>query len=313
MSRPSVRLLAAFAAAALLAAPATSHAQLGGLMKRAAEKAAQRTAERAVDKKVEDNLPPPVGCEPTFDARTAELTPERLEKMFAWEDQLKARTRDRNSPLAKLYAKRDDVQAELEELREDESLQQYEEDQQEWEACRTEGRMRLLGKKMAEKGPMAMLNPAGDPEFQRLQRESAQMNERADALEAKGDTAKANAVRDSASARTWTYYGASPADTLAIAKKCGRPPRPSAKAERRDSLEVALRDVNDEIRTEEEKVDLSPRKTTGLTRGQYEAARERIVRFNQNASNDGYICGFTKPELQALRERKDKLREYYRG
>lgn len=312
MFRPSVRLLAALAAAALLA-PVPAHAQLGGLMKRAAEKAAQRTAERAIDKKVEDNLPPPVGCEPTFDAQTAELTGERLDKMFVWENEVRARTKDRNSPLAKLYANRDDIQAELDELNEDESLARYEEDVQKWEACRTEGRMRLLGKKMAEKGPMAMLNPAGDPEFQRLQRESNQMNERADALEAKGDTAKANAVRDSAAARTWSYYGASPADTLAIAKKCGKPPRPSAKAERRDSLEVALRDVNDEIRTEEEKIDLSPRKTTGLTRGQYEAARERIVRFNANSASDGYICGFTKPELQALRERKDKLKEYFRG
>jgi hypothetical protein len=285
-----------FGAAAALVVASPAQAQFGGLIKRAAERAAGKAADKAVDKAVDDNTSALPGCTPTFDKETVELTGETLDKLLrGLSAQASAGEKAGRGPLAQ---ERDRVEARIDDLQDDPSMARAKRNQEEWQECR----MKVWSEGMQKKysgNPMAMF--AGDPDAQRRMRE---LNERAAAAERKGDTTQAKIIRDSS---TYSYLGGAKMtaeDSLAAEKKCGKAPAGSKKEAELDSLRIVRRGLDDKIREIDEDNDDVLYKQSGLTRKQMAMARERIISFLASKSTP---CGYSKTEIDAIRQRKDAL------
>jgi hypothetical protein len=284
-----------FRAAALgalcLAVPAVAHAQLGGLAKRAAQRALEKKAEqKVVDKTVGDESP---ACRNvTFDRTTVELTPARLDGIVKALNSVNdgpsgARRRELRSQL-------DAAEARLEELRNDESLQKAEESQREYRSCRQDAFQEIVNARVEKEGQGIMTK------YMTAMRVH---NEKIAAAQAKGDTVKANALQDSTWQVMMSVVTPTAADSATVQKKCGNPPRVSRRVAERDSLAVAVREMNDEIRVMDEDAEDAMLKASGLTATQLAMARERLTMYvKQNRT-----CGYTKAEMDAIGARRAEL------
>ena len=277
--------------ALLLATPAVAHAQLGGMMKKAAQRALEKKAEQSVvDKTVGNDSP---ACRNvTFDRTTVELTSARLDGIVKAlnvtnEGADGAKRRDLRSRL-------DAAEARLEELRNDESLQKAEDSQREYKSCRQEAFSKIVEKRMEAEGQGIMTK------YMTAMRVH---NEKIAAAQAKGDTIKANALQDSTWQVMMTVVTPTAADSAAVQKQCGNPPRVSRRVAERDSLAVAVREMNDELRAMDEDAEDAMLKASGMTSTQLAMARERLTMYiKQNRT-----CGFTKAETDAIAERRAEL------
>ena len=288
----SSRLLRAAAVGALLlAVPGMAHAQLGGLAKRAAQRALEKKAEKTVvDKTVGDDSP---SCRNvTFDRTTVELTSARLDGIIkalnsVYEGPNGARRRELQSQL-------EAAEARLDELRSDESLQKAEESQRVYKSCRQDAFQEIVNKRLENEG--ASLSP----KWMKAMREH---NEKISAAQARGDSAKAAALSDSTWLVMTNVIAPTAADSQAVEKKCGKPPRASRRVAERDSLAVAVREMNDEIRAMDEDAEDAMLKASGLTATQLAMARERLTMYvKQNRT-----CGYTKAEMDAINARRADL------
>ncbi len=284
-------VLAVAAGCLVSLAPRPAAAQFGGLIRRAAEKALDKGANKA-----DDNTANQPGCTPTFDKETVELTGDRLDKLIKGQQAQAAA--GAKAGRGALVSQRDQVEARVDDLEGDPSLERAKRNQEEWQECR----MKTWGENMQKKvgsNPMAFM--AGNPEAQRRVRE---LNERAAAAERKGDTTQAKIIRDST---TYAFMGGpqmSAEDSIAAEKKCGKAPAPSRKQAELDSLRIVRRDLDDKIRAIDEDNDDVLYKESGMTRKQVAMALERIKMFLASKSTP---CGFSKTEIDAIRQRKDAL------
>jgi hypothetical protein len=290
---PSTRLLRAtlLAGAFLVAAPAAAHAQLGGLAKRAAQRALEKKAEKTVvDKTVGDESPSCRRVE--FDRTTVELTPERLDKIIAALES--AYSGSAGTKRKALRSDLDAAEARLQELEADPNVQKAEDAQREYRSCRQEAFQEVVSKRVEQEGQGIMTK------YMQAMRVH---NEKIAAAQAKGDTARANALTDSTWQVMTQVVQPTSADSAMVDRKCGKPPRPSRRAAERDSLRTAVREMNDELRSMDEDLEDGMLRKTGLTAAQFAMAKERLVTFVKQKRT----CGFTKGEADGISERKDKL------
>ena len=289
---PTSRLVRSAALGALfLAAPAVAQAQLGGLAKRAAQRALEKKAEQTVvDKTVGSESP---ACRNvTFDRTTVELTASRLDGIIKALGAVDAgpngaRRRELRSQL-------DAAEARLEELRGDESLQKSEDSQREYKSCRQDAFQEIVNARVEKEGQGIMTK------YMTAMRVH---NEKIAAAQAKGDTVKANALQDSTWQVMMSVVTPTAADSATVQKKCGNPPRVSRRVAERDSLAVAVREMNDEIRVMDEDAEDAMLKASGLTATQLAMARERLTMYvKQNRT-----CGYTKVEMDAIGARRAEL------
>ena len=280
--------------ALFLAVPAVAHAQLGGLAKRAAQRALEKKAEQTVvDKTVGGKADESAACRNvTFDRTTVELTAARLDGI------VKAlNTVDQGPNGAKRRELRSQIEAaeaRLEELRNDESLQKAEESQREYRSCRQGAFSEIVNKRVEAEGQGIMTKYA---QAMRVH------NEKIAAAQQKGDTAKANALQDSTWQVMMTVVTPTAADSAVVQKKCGNPPRVSRRVAERDSLAVAVREMNDELRAMDEDAEDAMLKASGLTSTQLAMARERLTSFIRSDRP----CGYSKAEQDAIAARKEDL------
>lgn len=286
-----VKLAVALTAIAL-AAPA--QAQFGGLVKKAKEKAAKAVAGDAAQQSGVMQPAGSCGITPTFDATTIELNASNLDKVV--KAFTAVRTAGDKNGRNKLAAQRDGDRARLEELESDRSVSEAEESQRQYNECRQQAYSEIMQKHAAEKGPGIMAD------YSRALRTH---NDKIAAYEAKGDTAHANALKDSTYTVIMTVVGATPQDSAAVDAKCGKPPRASKRVAERDSLRRVVREESDSIRVLDEDAEDQVRAASGLTNRQLAAARERIETYLRN----GQPCGFTKSEVDALNARKSELQK----
>ena len=290
MRTPSRRLAAALAAGALLVtAPAAAHAQFGGLAKKALEKAVEKKVEQKTTAAAAES---PSCRQVTFDRTTVELTSERLDKVVR-----ALQAADASPAGAKrreLVAQRDAAEARLEELENDEGIRRAQDSQREYASCRNEAFSDIVNARVEKEG-------AGfSAKYMQALREH---QGRIAAALATNDTITANALQDS------TYYvltlvvAPTASDSAAVAKKCGKEPRPSRRVAERDSLRVAVRELNDEIRAVDEDAEDAMVKASGMTATQLAMARERVTMFIRESRT----CGFTKAEADAIGARKAEL------
>lgn len=288
----SSRLLraAAFASALVSVVPAVAHAQLGGLMKRAAEK--------ALEKKVENKVTGGSGDESAacrkveFDRTTLELTGERLDKIVAALEA--ANDGPKGARRKALKADLDAAETRLQELESDPTVQKAEEAQQEYKSCRQEAFSKIVEARMEKEGQGIMTK------YMTAMRVH---NEKIAAAQAKGDTARANALQDSSWQVMTQVVQPTTADSVAVDRKCGKAPRPSRRAAERDSLRVFVREANDELRAMDEDAEDAMLKKSGMTAAQFAMARERLTTFVQQKRT----CGFTKAEVDAINARLEQL------
>ena len=294
--RNTTRLLAAAACGAvLLASPVVAHAQFGGLAKKALEK--------AVEKKVEPKTTTPENgrrgaadspaCrEVAFDRTTVELTPERLDKV------LKALQAVDASPAGAkrrdLVSQRDAAEARLQELENDEGIRRAQDSEREYRSCRNESFNDIVSARMEKEG-------AGlSAKYMQAMREH---QDKVSAAFRRGDSAGAVALQDSLYVVLSNIVAPTAADSAVVTKKCGKEPRPSRRVAERDSLRVAVRELNDEIRAADEDSEDAMLKASGMTATQLAMARERLTMFVRA----GKTCGFTKVEADAIGARKAEL------
>lgn len=291
MFRTRLVRAAAVGCALVLVAPATAHAQLGGLAKRAAQKALEKKAEQTVvDKTVGDGSP---ACRNvTFDRTTVELTPARLDGI------VKALSAVYDGPSGakrrELRSQTEAAEARLQELESDESIQKSEEAHGEYKSCRQEAFSKIVEARVEKEGQGIMTK------YMTAMRVH---NEKIAAAQQKGDTAKANALQDSTWQVMMSVVTPTAADSVTVQKKCGNPPRISRRVAERDSLRVAVREANDEIRVMDEDAEDAMLKASGLTATQLAMARERLTMYlKQNKT-----CGFSKGEVDAIAEKRAAL------
>lgn len=284
---------AAIVGAIVLATPAVAHAQLGGMMKKAAQRALEKKAETSAANAVTGKPDESAACRNvTFDRTTVELTPARLDGIVkalnaANEGASGAKRRDLRSRL-------DAAEARLEELRGDESLQKAQESEREYKSCRQEAFQQIMSARVEKEGQGIMTK------YMQAMRVH---NEKIQAALAKGDTAKSNALQDSTWQVMMSVVTPTAADSATVQKKCGTPPRVSRRVAERDSLAVAVREMNDELRVMDEDAEDAMLKASGLTATQLAMARERLTMYiKQNRT-----CGYTKVETDAIAERRAEL------
>lgn len=282
-------LRAAVVGAIVLALPATAHAQLGGLAKRAAQKALEKKAEKTVTGSGDES---PACRNVTFDRTTVELTEARVDGIIkalesAYSGAKGTRRRELQSNLQA-------AEARLQELENDPSVQKAQDSEAEYKSCRQEAFQQIVNARVEKEGQGIMTKYMAAMRVH---------NEKIAAAQAKGDTAKANALTDSTWQVMMTVVTPTAADSAVVQKKCGNPPRPSRRAAERDSLRTAVREMNDEIRAMDEDAEDAMLKTSGLTATQLAMARERLTMFVKEKKS----CGFTKAEVDAIGARRAEL------
>lgn len=289
------------ALAVALSLPATAHAQLGGMLRRATERAAEKVANKAVDKVVDDNTPNLPGCAPEFDKYTIELTGDQLDRMLKGLDAVAAAGAKAGRP--ELVKERDALEARLEDLNEDPGLERYRKNQREYEECKMELWGQTLEKRFVGKDPMTALFGA-DPAAQTRMR---QLEERAVAAEKAGQPEQAKLIRDSSAYVALGGSAVSAEDSAAVVKKCGTPPAPPKRLQLRDSLRIALRALDEKIAQIDDDNGDALYDQSKMTRRQVTVARERILTVLEASSTP---CGFSKAEIAAIRERRDRLKAF---
>ena len=296
---PTSKLLRAAALCALLVTiPGVAHAQLRGIAKRAAERALEKKVETSATNAATGGANSSGDDSPrcrnvTFDRTTVELTPARLDGI------IKALNSVYDGPSGakrrELQSRLDGAEARLEELRNDASLQKAEDSEREYKSCRQDAFQEIVSKRLEGEGQAGIMT-----KYMTAMRVH---NEKITAAQAKGDTVKANALQDSTWQVMMTVVTPTAADSATVQKKCGREPRVSRRVVERDSLAVAVREMNDEVRAMDEDAEDAMLKASGLTATQLAMARERLTMYvKQNRT-----CGYTKTEVDAINERRAQL------
>jgi hypothetical protein len=278
---------AATVGALLLAVPVTAHAQLGGLMKKAAEKAIEKKAggsgggsESASCRSV------------SFDRTVVELTPTRIDAIVKALGTVYAGPK--GAKRRSLQSQLDAAEARLHELQNDESISKAEESQREWKSCRQDAYQAIVNARVEKEGAGIMTK------WMKAMREH---NEKISAAQARGDSVGAAALTDSTQLVMVNVVAPTAADSAMVEKRCGKPPRISKRVAERDSLRVVVREMEDEIRAMDEDAEEEMIKASGLTATQLAMARERLTTFVK----ENRTCGFTKAEVDAIAARRAEL------
>lgn len=285
--------------AVALVLPATTQAQFGSIMRRAAGAAADRLTDRAGDKAAREASLAACGREPSFTAVNPELTPDLLDKLLRG---LEAQARAGNSKgRDNLQKQRDELQARIDALNSNQSARDARND---FLQCRNEYWEDMFLRKY-NGNPMQF---ALDPERQKRSRET---EERAAAAEARGDTTRAKAIRDSTAYNYFSDLGYSKEDSVALDKKCGKAPAPSKQEVERDELRKQLREIDGKLADIDADNSGILFKESGLPAGQLGNIKDRASAWVYSSYTKP-PCGYSRNEQKALDERAERLRKVLR-
>ena len=278
-----------------LVAPVPAQAQFGGLVKKAAEKAAGKAVEQAGKKTV--NAAEERTCSPLeFDNTMVELTSERVDQVVKG---LQARARAGGAKRDALVKRRAAAEARLADLENSGTMRDAAESEREWKRCRDEQFQEIIEKRIGDNGGAAAMSP----QFMRAMREH---NDKIEAAQAKGDTARANALQDSTLLVYYKVYAPTKADSAAADAKCGPPPKASRRIVERDSLRREVRTLGDQIREIDEDAEDEVSKASGMTRTQLAMAIERL---RMATEREMAVCRYSKAERDAIAARKEELQK----
>ena len=295
----NVRILIALAAT-LTVGIQPADAQLGGLIKRGAEKA----AEKAVDKKVEPKARP---AAPTFDDDVLELTSARLDQMAkglrAWQGAIAKADVPGKRKVWEDAMRREEAFSEPHH----DHRQEYREKVDEHRRCRDdafleqdEANQRRIDKRMEElRGDPATLTA--------MARKLQEWNPKLMQLQQKGDTAGYRAAAAQMQAEVAKVGGIEMrVDSAAVDRKCGNPPAKPAWLKQWEEAEAVTQQAGDTLRAAESAGDPQGAAAAGLTERQFMVARERIEAYVR----DGNL-GYSERELSGLKARKAEFSAFF--
>lgn len=290
---------------ATLMLPATSPAQVGGLIKRGAGKAAERAVDKAVDKAVDSKKPTTPA--PKFDDEVLELTNARIDQVVrgikAFND---ARAKADVSGAMKAYeaaqARSSDYSTRYSEQR-----QAFEEKAREVTQCRADiidAQHDANRAAMDEKMQAMQTDPA---KMRAMSIKAMEWNPKLAALQTKGDTAGLRAAMAQMQRELAVIAGVTvDVDSSKADTKCGKPPRAPAWLAAWDSTDAEVRALGARVREAEMAGQGEAVAASGLTDRQFHVARERIEDFVKDGT-----MGFSKAERTALGARKAELKAYF--
>lgn len=295
-------------AALITLAPLPAHAQLGGLVKRGANRAAEKAVDKAVDKAAGDEKSKAREVPaPAFDAEVLELTAPRLDQVVrglkAWND---ARAAADIPAAMKAYeasvAKEQEFSTRYSDQRHAflEKNRKVDECREEIFDAQREANEAEIQKKMA--------NIQSDPaRMQAMARIATEWAPKLNALQMSGDSVAARAgllqyhMEISKAAGFTLDTDSTKADT-----KCGKPAPKPAWFAAWDSTEVQTRRLGERVRETESAGEKEAVAASGLTGRQFAVARERVESF----VNDGGM-GFSRSERAVLTPRRAELKALF--
>ncbi len=286
--------------AALILIPTASSAQLGGLVRRAADKAADKAVEKKTGGKTE--LPAP-----TFDDEVLELTQPRVDQVVrglqAWNN---ARSRADVEGARKAH--------EAAQARELTFSTRYTDQRSAWQqknwkidSCRDEafGEQQDANRAAIDKRMEEMKsNPAL---LMKMNAKLMEWSPRIAALQQSGDTAALKTALVKMNDEVATAGGLRIAiDSAKVNTKCGHPEPKPAWLLAWDSTEVETRKAGDRVREAETAGAAEAAAASGLTERQFMIARERLESFC-----GGGTMGFSRREREVLNPRRAELTAFF--
>lgn len=279
--------------------PVGAQAQFGGIMRRAAGAATDRLADRAGDKAAREASLAACGRETSYSAVNPELTADLLDKLLRG---LEAQARAGNGKgRDELQTQRDELRARIDALRGNQASRDARSD---WLECRNEYWEDMFLQKY-NGNPVQF---ALDPERQKRARET---EERAAAAEARGDSTRAKAIRDSTAYNYFSDLGYSKEDSVALDTKCGKAPAPSKQEVERDELRKQLRAIDEKLADIDADNSGILYKESGLPAAQIGNIKDRASAWVYSPYTKP-PCGYSRSEQRALDDRAERLRKVLR-
>ncbi len=290
---PRHRAITWLVAVSLLAIPSLSHAQLGGLVRKAKDKVTRSAEEQSGAAATLE------GENVAFNTTIVELTPERLDQVMRGLAVGREKVGGTNGR-ADLVARRDAAANEAGDLATRHGSEIDAHNQKRWavERCRNdafEERGKARDKELQQR---AMTDPAF---LQRV----GDLNLRLAEAQAKGDSAGAAKVMGEFQA----LRGGTKADTVAVDKTCGVLPALHPADARITALQAQVAQLDQQIRDGETAAAAEEAKASGLEPRAYAMARERIEMYLARAKSNSAQRGFTSNELKALLARRAELQK----
>lgn len=293
-------------AAVLIAVPLqTTSAQLGGFVRRAADRAVDRAADKAVDKTAKGKST--ARPAPAFDAEVLELTSARVDQVVrglnAWRA---ARTAADVPGAMRAYEAAQARSVDFSTRYTDQRIT-WRESNDKIENCRR-GVLDAQRERDDAEMERQLATLRRDPaKMQAMAAKSMEWNTKIQALAAAGDTAGAtDAVRQMQ--RELARIGGFKADvdSSAADSRCGKPaPKPQWLVDW-EANDAELRTLGARVREAEMAGGTEAVAASGLTARQFDIARERIESFVR----DGQM-GFSTVEREALTPRRSELAAYF--
>lgn len=282
-------VLATTAAAFAAWMPATAHAQIGKLVKKAVDKAAPSSGKGTGPAPVYDETTVELGA-PQVDKVITGLTAERNILVGSGQNGVQAMIKRRQAA--------SDQRGKIAEAH-DKDEQAYETSSSKIESCRSQTIDALQQAHTKEAQAKAMSDPAFQQRYMQAAQAMAQAN-------ARGDTA---AVRKLQLQLMQSVYPNAKEDTVAADAKCGKAvPEPAWHAQR-EALSKLENALSDSIRATQDTAEATGAKSSGLTVPQFATARERILTFLANQNRSGGIAGFSQKEVDALGAKAAELHQ----
>lgn len=286
MNRLSMRAaLAGFAALAFCVAPAPTHAQIGGLIR----KAAGKVVDEKVQEKADEIVPPkPLEGTPitaaTLDGLLGGLKFELAQQTEA-------------TRLKKIQESKHDAWAKAFEAGHDEA-DRYRAANDKLMECVSD-RLNEIEQEEAQQMTARMLGTVSGPGAQERIQQIMQYSQRISEAQAKGDTA---ALRRAMTQYMKTLGVDLAADSAKAYATCGKPPAPPAAYVRIEKTADELRDANEALRKVESDLVGRAAEVAGMDPKDYFLARERLWVW-QHAREAKRKVGVTKDEEALLDSR----------
>lgn len=277
--------LAALGLAAALLLPTTSHAQFGGLLKKA-RKAVTGDSSSASSG----------GNGRPSSAFGPELTPQTFAAVMKGLDAELAPKQQRDA-LARQSDETQTTRSKLLQAHQAE-LDAYQKAQSDHQQCTDAAWSRISDEHQAaaQKKQQEILSTPGG--MQKAQQDAMALAQQMRALMQKGDTAGAQRLQMTYAQRN---LGLDPrADTLAVEKQCGKDPAKPAWLVQSDALAARVDTLDRQISQLESTIGTRGVQASGMSAVQYNLARERIVNWYYGGASHTSVQQFGADELKML-------------
>lgn len=275
-----------------VAVPAASHAQIGGLIKRAANAAASKTEDKIVEN---NNLRPSSTFGP-------ELTEESLDGVIRGLAAAQSKLQEAKD----LRTARQKVDAEYSKSVDahEKERQAYEDNRNRIGSCQDDARSKRRDEAQAAFERRVQSDPAGTSKLMQV---AMEVSQKLNTAQAKGDTAEVRRMMTELA----KAQGFDPqADSAAAIKQCGPLPARPAWLSEQESLRERSQSFDRQIRDAESGAHSSGAKASGMGIKEYSMARERVLHWYLEVRHGRKYQQFGPNERKLMEGRRGDIDKY---